>query len=452
MMRPSSAILLVCVPIFGCAEPAPPKEASPEPSTDPIPAEDHRPEAGVRLAGEDVTEQARVDNAPGKEPPAPSRRGTAVKSRGRLKVRKEPDGFSVKLPRAHSTPSPAFHRGRVYAGGYGAYDMFAFEAKTGKTDWAVHLSDDGPTDPACKDGVCVFNTFSCTLFGIDADTGKHLWSWYLGAPQLATPVIAGNIVYSSYPTYGGPQPYALAAFELRTGKPLWRRWIDAEVQSTPVAHGGRVFVATRLGTLYQLGATDGEVVSVVRNRITSVPVVTAQGLLFGREEPPRDNDMIAMSSPLFPELETAAPAPTGPVSPQPRPLLAQNRIVEIKGAALVATHRQTGRRLWKILLGGDADRPADIAAPLLHAGPAVLVATASGNVLRVEPDSGEVQSVFRLGHGQLASQPIAVDGWIYAGTMEGALVAHDTHDAALTGWEMLGGGPDRRGTLDPEGT
>jgi outer membrane protein assembly factor BamB len=80
------------------------------------------------------------------------------------------------------------------------------------------------------------------------------------------------------------------------------------------------------------------------------------------------------------------------------------------------------------------------------------MATASGNVLRVDADTGEVTSQFTLGVGPLSSPPIAVDGWLYAGNREGAMVAFDTGAPELTGWEMLGGGPGRQGAREGEGS
>ena len=89
---------------------------------------------------------------------------------------------------------------------------------------------------------------------------------------------------------------------------------------------------------------------------------------------------------------------------------------------------------------------------MLHAGGDILLATRRGHVLRMAADSGEVTDRFELDVGALSSQPIAVDGWLYAGTKDGTMVAFDTGQPDLTGWEMLGGGPMRQGAVDPEGT
>jgi outer membrane protein assembly factor BamB len=349
-------------------------------------------------------------------------------------------------------PTPAHHRGNIVVGGFGTWQIHAMNAESGKPAWSLTLSDDGPTDPTCQDGICVFNTWSCTMFGVDAETGKALWSWYLGSPQYATPVIEGDLVYSSYPHrhYNPEASYVIGAFDLRTGTPKWRRWLDAEVNSTPVSDGRFLYVATRAGTLYQFGARDGDVIAVSKNRVSAPPVLTAEAVIFGRDqERQRDNDMVATSRILFPQLEQAKPE-SRPLKMQPRPLVAGHGLYTIENGIVVATNRKTGRHMWEQRYSSEA--PADVPAPLLYAGKSVLLATSNGNVLRIEPETGEVIDAFVLKAGPISSQPIAVNGWLYAGTQGGDVVAFDTGKPELTGWEMLGGGPDRRGSADEEGT
>ena len=287
------------------------------------------------------------------------------------------------------------------------------------------------------------------MFGVDADTGEHLWSWWLGSPQLATPVVAGDTVYTSYPGDGPPGArFVLAAFDLKTGAPRWRRWIDGEVNSTPVAHGGQIYVATQMGTLYQFSAAKGDVVVVRGNRIASPPVITAEAILYGREEMPKGDDLIATAHSIFPALEPAKERMASPVEPRPRPLVAGGRLVTVERGAVIASDRKSGRQLWHHRLSGV--RVAAVSAPLLYAGRSILLATTGGNVIRMAPDSGAVTATYPLAQGELSSQPIVHGGWIYAGTTGGSLVGYDTGQPELTGWEMLGGGPDRRGSADPE--
>jgi outer membrane protein assembly factor BamB len=449
-MTRSAALLLVQLPLLACTEPVLTKTIPSDDLESVVSTIDRRPEAGRIVSGHDITDLSKEQNAKGKEPEPPTRRGTASRITRKLSVKRTDDGFVAKLPNARTVPTPAYHEGRILTGGFGAYDMYAMDARTGSSEWGLRLSDDGPTDPACREGICVFNTYSCTIFAVEAATGKPLWSWYLGSPQLATPVIDGGVVYTSYPGSNGSSEarYVLGAFDLKTGKPSWRTWIDQEVNSTPVVHAGHVYVATKLGTLYELAAKDGAVISAQRNRIASPPVLTMDGVFFGHEEAPKENRMIETSAILIPALEVGAAPPTEMVKPKPRPLVAQHRLITIDNGMVVATNRHSGRRLWQAQPSGDA--PADISAPLIYAGKSILMATRSGNVVRMEPDTGEVSETFHLGEGAIASQPIAVDGWIYAGTMAGSIVGFDTHESSLTGWEMLGGTPDRRGAVNLE--
>jgi len=447
MKRIAPVFIVLVLPLAGCVQPRANQILKPsEPEKE---ATDRRPAAGRKPIGQDLTALARQQNRPGRAPDKPNRRGTVSPSRLRPKVKTTTTGFVARLPGARRVPTPAYYRGKLFTGGYGTYELHALDADTGKTQWSLHLSDDGPTAPACEDGVCVVNTYSCTMFGVDADTGEHLWSWWLGSPQLATPVIAGGTVYTSYPGDGPPGArFVLAAFDLKTGSPKWRRWIDGEVNSTPVADRGHIYVATQMGTLYQFSAAKGDVVAVRGNRIASPPVITTEGILYGREEMPKGDDLIATAHPIFPELEPARDRAPSRVEPRPRPLVAGGTLVRVERGAVIAADHKSGRQLWAHRLSGE--RPAEVSAPLLYAGRSILLATAAGNVLRMAPDSGEVMATYPLGQGQLASQPIVHDGWIYAGTTGGSVVGYDTGQPELTGWEMLGGGPDRRGIADPE--
>jgi outer membrane protein assembly factor BamB len=451
MTRSTSLALVLYLPavglqLVGCGKPVR-REAQPE-SHKAVAEVDRRPDAGPSTFGDDVTEEVREQNVSAKLPPTPTRRGQAsITTAAAPRVTRTAHGFVARLD-SLSVPTPAYHRGRVVVGAHSAYQIHAFDAESGAPAWSLRLSDDGPTEPTCKDGICVFNTYSCTMFGVDVASGKPLWNWWLGSPQLATPVIQGDLVFSSYPNRGrkGPQ-YVVGAFDLKTGAPAWQRWIDAEVNATPVSDGKFLYVATTAGTLYQFSAREGDVVAVHKNRVASPPVLASDGVFFARDEILQgDDDALAASRVLFPFLERARM--TAPITPRPRPLVAGHRLFTVEQGVVVATNRRTGQRIWA--QRPSADEPAEVGSPLLYAGKSVLLATKSGNVVRMEPDTGAVMESFAVSDGPLSSQPIAVNGWLYAGTRRGELVGFDTGRPELTGWEMLGGGPDRRGSADDE--
>ena len=86
-------------------------------------------------------------------------------------VQKLADGFSVQLPSKAPIPTPTVYRDKVYvSGGFHSKEFYCFNASTGALKWAIDLDDDGPTAAVCDNSVCVFNTESCTLFAVDADS------------------------------------------------------------------------------------------------------------------------------------------------------------------------------------------------------------------------------------------------------------------------------------------
>jgi outer membrane protein assembly factor BamB len=201
-------------------------------------------------------------------------------------IQKTKTGFVVTLPSRAPVATPAVYKGKIYvSGGFRSKEFYAFEATTGKLTWGASLDDDGPSAPACDRGICVFNTESCTIFAVDADTGEQLWSWWLGDPLTSAPTIADGRVFTSYPAHqaegGKPKPpgatHALAAFDLKTGEILWQKWIDSDVMSAPVASGDFLYIATFGGTVAKLEQDTGTFRYAIRARATSAPVVINAG-------------------------------------------------------------------------------------------------------------------------------------------------------------------------------
>lgn len=204
------------------------------------------------------------------------------------------DGFEIKLPNGSPVATPAVYRGKlITGGGFRSKELFAFDAESGQMIWGLGLDDDGPSAPACDDGVCVVNTESCTVFAVEAETGKMLWSWWLGDPLVSAPTIAGGVVYVSYPPTGGtyakgakssPRPpgasHVLGAFDLKSGQILWQTWIDADVMSAPVAIDGELYATSFNGTVYKLDGKSGKLLSARRDRATSAPVVVDQNVYY----------------------------------------------------------------------------------------------------------------------------------------------------------------------------
>ncbi|MFT7581414.1 MAG: outer membrane protein assembly factor BamB, partial [Myxococcota bacterium] len=110
------------------------------------------------------------------------------------------NGFRIRFPSKAPIVTPAVYDTKVVvSGGFRSKEMYAFDARTGAPAWGAALDDDGPSAPACAEGLCAFNTESCTLFVVDAATGKMRWSKWLGDPLASAPTVANGRVCTSYP-------------------------------------------------------------------------------------------------------------------------------------------------------------------------------------------------------------------------------------------------------------
>ncbi len=178
-------------------------------------------------------------------------------------------GWIINLGSGRPLATPAVVDGVVYVGGgFGSHEFYAFDGATGATRWALRVSDDGPTAAVVSDGVVAFNTESCTLFVVDAETGRPLWSRWLGDPLMSQPAIGDGKVFMAFPGGGG---HRLVAFELRRGRELWRVPLEGDIISAPVLHGDSVYSSTFNGTVYRHRISDGGLAWREEYRATSAP-------------------------------------------------------------------------------------------------------------------------------------------------------------------------------------
>ena len=95
-------------------------------------------------------------------------------------------GWRLSIEQGRAVPTPAIADGRLFVGGgFGSYNFYAFNARTGAPAWHLHTSDDGPTAAVLAEGFVIFNTESCTLEVVEAATGSVVWEKWLGDPLLA---------------------------------------------------------------------------------------------------------------------------------------------------------------------------------------------------------------------------------------------------------------------------
>ncbi len=258
----------------------------------------------------------KLNSDPNNKPSTNFRSGHVNSREIQENLKKTDYGYVISLGSYTNVPTPAVDNGVVYvSGGFGSKQYYAFDAESGQSIWAVDLDDDGPSSPAVKDSIIVFNTESCTIFACNKNTGKQIWSYWLGDPLMSMPTIADNIVFSSYPagfngkiniqqktnnnqqknikipgnssiindtTLAINTSHVFIAFDLYTGKILWQRRIDGDVMSAPVAKDEFVYVTTFPGTLFKFKQTTGEIISVKAMRATSAPVIYKDNIFISK--------------------------------------------------------------------------------------------------------------------------------------------------------------------------
>ena len=425
------------------------------------------------------------------------------------------EGFTIQLPSGAPIPTPTVYKGKLYvSGGFHSREYYCFDAQSGKLVWAVDLDDDGPTSAVCDDGVVLFNTESCTIFALDADSGKQLWSLFLGDPLTSTPTIANGKVFTSYPAQGGggqqnkgegekgdgkaekkqpPCSHVLAAFELKTGKILWQRWIDSDVMSAPVAVDKELYVTSFAGSVYKLNQEDGTLVSAVKSRATSAPVVVGKSVYMTRrvddgkgtaEEAVSCGERDKLHDQKLGEKKEAvyldhkvqdksegkgsasaldagngfgggAPQAANPEAAKENigqwnvssmQAFQGSRILNYResnfncmGDEILCTDPATGKKKWAVKLDGDLKKVGGfLASPPAAAGGKLFLTTLEGEVLQVSPEDGKITERYKVS-APIRFQPAIEGGKIYVGTQNGKVVCIDAGDKKFTGWSCWGG-------------
>ena len=119
---------------------------------------------------------------------------------GNKYLKKTPVGFNLEMTNETPVSTPAVGEDKIFIPGpYYTNELICVEEKTGEFIWGVHLDEAGVSSVVYSDGIVFVNTYSCTLYALDAKTGDLLWAKWLAAILFTTPAVSGNKVITSYP-------------------------------------------------------------------------------------------------------------------------------------------------------------------------------------------------------------------------------------------------------------
>ncbi len=142
----------------------------------------------------------------------------------------------------------------------------AFNSETGERLWATQLGRfDQPSFPAVSNEDLALVIVGSTMYGVDKQTGRTIWTLVLPGQPSTAPSVDENQVYV------GTLDGSVYAFSLKKIRQLyreqrlpqwshealvWRYKTAKEVTSPPIVTGRVVNFASRDGSLYSVGAAD----------------------------------------------------------------------------------------------------------------------------------------------------------------------------------------------------
>jgi len=366
-------------------------------------------------------------------------------------------GWVAHIPDSRQLPALAYGEDKIYvSGGFDSVNFYALSATTGQFEWAArNLQDNGPTAAVFDDGRVIFNTESCTLFALDASTGKRLWHKYLGDPTLAQIAVADGLVFAAHPSDDGNR---LSAFKVQSGARVWSRTISGDLLAAPVVHGDSVYVTSIHGRVYRFERSRGKRVWARSMRATTAPWLVGDELFVSRRNGSKEQQVV-VSTETGKILREHHEKAGRHIHDVPRNLSDWRKVWAFEGSRPVvdrgvryvamggevrATDARSGEALW-IRRYAKASAKRSVGSVAL-AGPQVVIATRTGQIYGLDVDTGYTLWAYDLGH-KVVAEPIVARGWVYAATKDGLVIALHVGDTTLDGWHMFGGNPAHNGPV-----
>jgi outer membrane protein assembly factor BamB len=182
-------------------------------------------------------------------------------------IRPRPHGSEVLWRRTlpgRSESSPLVHAGKVIFGCESG-DIFALDARTGKTEWTVHTGGAVKGALAYNRGTVFADNYAGEVWALDAGNGRVKWTAHTqgagflhGGGAYSTPAVAWGRVYL------GGLDGRVYSFVEKTGELAWSHSTGAEVYPSPAVadtpHSPpTVYVGSQDQRFYALDARTGEV-------------------------------------------------------------------------------------------------------------------------------------------------------------------------------------------------
>ncbi len=382
-------------------------------------------------------------------------------------IEKTTQGFNINYDSPSSTSTPAAYKGMLLAhGGYYSRNFYSFDEATGKYNWGMEFAESGPSSAVVEDSVVLINTQSCTLYALEAYTGKMLWSKWLGPNLYSMPSISNGKVYAVYPNELGSSvsrltmtgkgdskemKNVLACFDLKTGKILWQNWVNAEALSSPVVAGNNVYLTCLSGKLYEFNNSTGVLMGSINETATTPPTIVNDKVFVSVRMAAHETvavyavnglkpvkEITALSSSLFINDFYTLSANEQMNFCGTRILNYKSRNYNVMGSKIICSNPDDGLIVWSAeIQNKEIEKGKSAATMPVVAGGKIIITTLSGQVLAFEPSTGKQLNSWETG-SKVETQATISNGWIYSGTEDGKTVSINTGDSKFSGWNMFG--------------
>lgn len=160
---------------------------------------------------------------------------------------------------------PVVFKDNLYFGGNDGY-FYSIKANNGLENWKNHVKTEIVASPAfdSTEGKIYFLTISNSLFALDAENGKQIWTYTRQDPAISsirggtTPLIQGHLVYVGF------SEGSFVAFNKSNGTINWEIQLNKnkrfkDIDSTAVLNDGKIYVSGYDDKLYCLSSNNGEI-------------------------------------------------------------------------------------------------------------------------------------------------------------------------------------------------
>jgi outer membrane protein assembly factor BamB len=340
--------------------------------------------------------------------------------------------------------------------------VYVVDAEDGRVVWERWLGDPLMAQPAFA-GPTVLMAYPDKrarhwLAALRVDDGETVWETEIVADVITAPVIADG---SAYATAIEGTVYRL---DLETGKVLWSK--QHRATSAPWIHDGRIFVSLRDAEEEGAAASDAvegfdtivmgtgargsrktsssryaSYLHAKRSRSRSAAYYHAQDAHVGFSSAPSSAKLHLAHEHLGLHRVSSVWSFQGS-----RPAAFDDGIFACQGDAVQRLDIATKKPVWRCRLEvDDDDAIGQVLSPPAVTSTRLYVTSAFGDLFVLDRVTGE--EVWALNVGTpILSQPAVADGKVYLGTADGTLYGFEADDPDAAGWPMWGGGPGHNGS------